>query len=249
MRFIILFVAASMTACVPPPPVANQAPVQRIRVPADYNLDSLINDEYKQGQAINSPKCVVPVGGTARPVSFDEAKASLGNITSIKGEFETSADYLARISREQRALPNEMTIRGAFDSEYAIYDADTQYFTVTEYALDNVNANYNWAKKRDLGIPLDPIDGYGGIALEHVSDFDNQIDVVTPGTEKIEGVYEASNVPSGSHLLSPRYLAHQRLFLIGRRYPCPEPAEAMMKAFSSPWGKGHMSPRVIRLRR
>lgn len=125
--------------------------------------------------------CDAYVGQTVALDVFDTVAAILKAIPSEKGEYETTAQFEARLAEAKKALPERVVIQGLFSSKYADYDADAGALRLKAYAFRNLNTSY-----RDVfgyGTPHNGKVYYG---------FDNR-DVVVFEEETQTGSYTASN--------------------------------------------------------
>ena len=84
--------------------------------------------------------CQSYVGQTITPKTFEQAIAGFGNVAP-KGEFETTAQYQARIAAGGTGGPLFISKKPE-DTKYFQYDADNQVLNIQSYALHNTNMGW-----------------------------------------------------------------------------------------------------------
>jgi hypothetical protein len=142
-------------------------------------------------QPAQAQDCESYVGQSIQPQNIDEVMARFSRIQP-KGEFESTADYQARVAR-LTAGTGRLIIGKVPDGEnpydragrghYFRYDADRQVMRVISYAFDNANFN-----ERDIW-------GYGG-PLYQAGDYTSRsynVDVVISENRRTTGSYRGTN--------------------------------------------------------
>ncbi|WP_423140871.1 hypothetical protein ACOYW6_08350 [Parablastomonas sp. CN1-191] len=125
--------------------------------------------------------CQTSVGQRVSPIQIDQLISGLGANTQPRGEFETTAQYEARLKAAGAAAPASAFVSLPIDTKYITYDADVGRFKIESYALDNKNASWdafydgpNPPWPRPMGSP-----GF--------------VDFVVRSVETITGSYPAAN--------------------------------------------------------
>ncbi|MGQ0620917.1 MAG: hypothetical protein ACT4QA_13505 [Panacagrimonas sp.] len=96
--------------------------------------------------AVAQIKCADYETTIASPISFAAAVASL-KAAPAKDEFETSADYEARIAASGNT-ETLVVLKKIENKDFINYDADGKILTVKSYAFDNANARI-WQAERN----------------------------------------------------------------------------------------------------
>lgn len=81
--------------------------------------------------------CDTYLGQTIVPVSFDQVRAALSRLPTQRNEFETTAQFDARVANALGNTAGSYIVRATFTPKYATYDADQQQFRVEPYAIGN----------------------------------------------------------------------------------------------------------------
>lgn len=124
--------------------------------------------------------CMVPVGQRIAPMGIDALISKLGS-TAPRGEFETTAQYEARLQAAASGAPRHAFVAMPIDTKYITYDADSGRFRIESFALDNKNAS--WDIFYDGPNPPWP---------RPVGHRD-YVDLVERSVERVVGTYQASN--------------------------------------------------------
>lgn len=145
--------------------------------------------------------CDSYVGKTVALNSFVAVAAALKKTPAIKGEYETTTQYEARIAAAKVTTPEVIILPGTFSAKYATYDADAGAVKIQAYALRNVNTSYT------------NVFGYGSTYYEKVkySSLDN-IDAVLAESEATTGTYTASNAYGAKAVVTKITRIDQALF-------------------------------------
>lgn len=125
--------------------------------------------------------CKIPIGQRITPMSVDALISRLSVSTEPRGEFETTAQYEARLQAAGSGAPRHAFVSIPIDTKYITYDADTGRFRIESPALDNKNAS--WDVFYDGPNPPWP---------KPVGRRD-YVDLVERSVEKVIGTYSASN--------------------------------------------------------
>lgn len=117
------------------------------------------------------------------PVTFDQAVQSLSSSSAAltKDEFETTAQFEARVAAAGSGAPSTMLISVPVNPEYVTYDADAGAFAIKSYAVANIGADWFTAF---YGSPH-----YS--TIEHAS-YDN-LALVLSSDDRATGAYEGQN--------------------------------------------------------
>jgi hypothetical protein len=127
-------------------------------------------------EAAAQDRCPTFVGQTVEPETFYQVAASLGNVAS-KGEFETTAQYRARMTAV--GTGQRIIAKDRIDLDHMRYDADSGAFRVERYAFNNEYLDFPRALHDSRSVV--PIEGSGSIG------------VVVSRVEVSTGQYEAQN--------------------------------------------------------
>lgn len=132
--------------------------------------------------AANAQDCRSYVGQVVAVQPFQTVAATLKTLPTVKGEYETTAAFEARVSAARGAMPETVIVQGVFSPNYVNYDADAGVIKVQAYALRNLNTHYAY------------VFGYGSPYYEKVkySSLGN-LDAVLFEKESTTGSYSASN--------------------------------------------------------
>jgi hypothetical protein len=127
--------------------------------------------------------CQSYVGTVVQPQSFDAVALLLKGLPGIKGEFETTADFQARVQAARAKLPEHIIIRVPVNSKYVEYDADAGAFKIKSYAIDNENTDYYGTF------------GYGTPFYEKVKigSTGSNLDIVVSTVDVPQGTYVGTN--------------------------------------------------------
>lgn len=125
--------------------------------------------------------CQVPVGQRITPMSIDALISKLSVSAKPRGEFETTAQYEARLQAAGSGAPQQAFVAMPIDAKYITYDADSGRFRIESYALDNKNAS--WEVFYDGPNPPWP---------RPVGRRD-YVDLVERSVERVDGTYDAGN--------------------------------------------------------
>jgi hypothetical protein len=129
--------------------------------------------------AAHAQECAAYVGQKISPQTFDSIAASLAKVPGKKGEFETTAEFEAKVQAATAGLKSPLVVTVPVDSKYVKYDADTGTFSIISYALKNSNAFLDKFFSKQ-GMP-----GFAHFMYNH--------HVVVSSTDKVTGTYSASN--------------------------------------------------------
>lgn len=101
MRFAMLLLMLAVAAC------AAAAPAQRITVEADYNLQSLVDDEYAQGHAASPPKKVYVTSNPRSLIAEDIIRRQILRSSSITSADLAAADIVVEIQDYNTEINDE----------------------------------------------------------------------------------------------------------------------------------------------
>jgi hypothetical protein len=125
--------------------------------------------------------CDSYLGQTIAPVSFDQVRAALSRLPTQRNEFETTAQFDARVANALGNTAGSYIVRANFAQKYATYDADQQRFRVESYAIGD-------------GQPYwDTVFGYGHPLYGHVDYGLYNIGISVSGSDTVAGTYRGSN--------------------------------------------------------
>ena len=135
------------------------------------------------GFATDGPKasdCTGMVGQTIELQAPEQVWKRLEGQQLTKDEFETSAQFAARMRQGRQEANRIIAVEGTYDPEYVAYNADTEEFTVAVYAWDNL---------------ADGIDTIGGRLNRQVlpSRWDAKASIGLKETEHSDGEYIGQN--------------------------------------------------------
>lgn len=149
----------------------------------------------------SAQSCESYVGQTVTLNSFNVVAAAMKKMPAVKGEYETTAQYEARIAAARGSTPETVILPGVFSPKYMTYDADAGVLKVQAYALRNINTSYG------------DVFGYGSPYYEKVkySSLDN-IDAVLSQKETPTGTYTASNAYGAKALVTKITRLDQAVF-------------------------------------
>ena len=85
-----------------------------------------------------SLECAEVAGQTVTLQAPEEVWKNLEGQSTTKSEFETSAQFAARIRETSRQLNRRFAVEGTYNPDHVGYNADIQEFTVGVYAWDNL---------------------------------------------------------------------------------------------------------------
>lgn len=125
--------------------------------------------------------CKVPLGHRITPMSIDALISKLGVSTEPRGEFETTAQYEARLQAAGGGAPRHSFVAMPIDTKYITYDADSGLFRIESFALDNKNASWDVFYNG----PTPPWPRPAGHR--------DYVDLVERSVERVTGTYEAGN--------------------------------------------------------
>ncbi|TEU23863.1 hypothetical protein [Alkanindiges illinoisensis] len=99
-----------------------------------------IEDVYSR----NTQQCSSYLNQKISPDSFDFYAKKLKSIPKIKGEFETTSEYIERSTAKFKdlAIPNILILEIPLDRKFITYDADNKILTYEKYSVDNENTTY-----------------------------------------------------------------------------------------------------------
>jgi hypothetical protein len=128
--------------------------------------------------AATAQTCSNYVGQVVAPKTFEQAIAAFGNVAP-KGEFETTAQYQARIATGG-AGGALIVAKKPEDAKYFEYDADNQVLNVKSYAFHNTNMGWWEAfyKAKPVGV---------------MASASSNLAIVVSQSEKPAGTYSAQN--------------------------------------------------------
>lgn len=126
--------------------------------------------------------CRSYVGQIVPVQQFLTIAATLKALPTVKGEYETTTAFEARVAAARGTMPETVIVQGIFSPKYVNYDADAGVLKVQAYALRNLNTDYAY------------VFGYGSPYYEKVkySSIGN-LDAVLFEKESATGSYSASN--------------------------------------------------------
>jgi hypothetical protein len=93
--------------------------------------------------AFAQEQCQSYVGQTVTLNTFSAVAAILKKLPTAKDEYETTADFEARVATARGSMPETVILPGTFNSKYLNYDADAGVLKVQAYALRNINTDYS----------------------------------------------------------------------------------------------------------
>lgn len=143
------------------------------------------------GQALAADYCSLPPGSPLAPKTFQQIIAGLPTTAAPKSEFETTADYQARIAAAAQSERQVLLARPVDEQTFPApleYDADRGLLKVRTTAFDWGTAN--WSVERILGKPKLTTDGIFDVAT------------VLHRTITPLGEYKGSNVYGASALIA-----------------------------------------------
>ncbi len=145
-----------------------------------------------EADAANAQTCDGFVGQSISPVSFDSVISSVSRLPREKDEFETTAQFEARVTAALGGILSTYIISAQFNAKYAVYDADRQMFTIKSYAIHGVNTSWG------------AVFGYGSTLYNKVnySMFDDNVDLVLSSKETVVDRYKGSNAFRASATIS-----------------------------------------------
>ena len=88
-------------------------------------------------------ECPLETGQTIGIQAAPDVWALLYGFQLEKDEFETSAEFTARMEAARKHFERVFTVATTYDPAHAVYDADRQAFVITIYAWDNLNDGAN----------------------------------------------------------------------------------------------------------
>ena len=132
--------------------------------------------------------CHSYVGQQVSFSSTQDVLASLRKTPTMKGEFETTADFESRKAAAFKDIPKLLVLPSIFEGKHISYDADQQAMSVKSYALSNLNTDY--AGVFGYGTDFD-----GKIEFSRL--YDN-LDAVIYRSEKNVGQYSGENAYGAS---------------------------------------------------
>lgn len=131
------------------------------------------------GAAAQAQECPAGGQGSLALTSFDDLRTLASSFPTTKGEFETTADFMARQRNAASQMPDLAWISLPLDLNHVAYNADEQAFQIHSLAVDNLNLNYRFIFA-DAGVGIDAA-------------YDN-IDLVFPAEIRTIDSYVGQNV-------------------------------------------------------
>jgi hypothetical protein len=126
-------------------------------------------------------ECQSYVGSRVEATSFDLAARALSQVPSARDEFETTAQYQARLATALSGVPSQMLISVPLDTSYVTYNADAGRFDIQSYAIRNTNTDYFTVF---YGSPF-----YGTVPFSTLGN----IDIVVGSSDEERGTYQGQN--------------------------------------------------------
>ena len=96
-----------------------------------------------QGLAQAQEACNSFDGQTVHPVKANVLWKKLATIPNVKGEYETTAAYEARVANALGELAGPVTLEIPLDAKYMVYDADASRLDIQSYAFFNASTKYS----------------------------------------------------------------------------------------------------------
>jgi len=106
------------------------------------------------GAVAQAQECPVERQGPLALTSFDDLRTLAASFPTTKGEFETTADFMARQRNAALQIPDMVWTSLPLDLNHVIYNADEQAFQIYSFAVDNLNLNYRFVFA-DAGVGID----------------------------------------------------------------------------------------------
>lgn len=111
------------------------------------------------GQAYAQETCGSFDGQTVQPMRANVLWKRLASIPNVKGEYETTAAYEARVANALGDLAGQVVVEVPVDTKFMVYDADASRLDVQSYAFSNGTTKYGGVF--GYGTPFDGKIKYG----------------------------------------------------------------------------------------
>jgi hypothetical protein len=129
----------------------------------------------------SAQECQSLVGSRVETISFDAAVTALSQVPSARDEFETTAQYQARLAIAMSSVPSRLLISVPLDTRHVTYNADAGRFDIQSYAIRNTNTDYFTVF---YGSPF-----YGSVPFSTLGN----IDIVVGSSDEERGTYQGQN--------------------------------------------------------
>lgn len=141
--------------------------------------------------ASHAQTCASFHGTISNTDSIDTIISKVSTIPNRRGEYEPTVQFNERRTNAITALKLIYIVDTKIDSKYILYDADTQAFSISSYAIDNETTS--WEAVFDYGK-----------SLEDQVEFDyvDNVDIVLSSHESVTGTYTAQNAAGISAKIS-----------------------------------------------